>query len=192
MQDFDVTSAPDDVARLSRSIADVSQASTALSRTLTSAFDQIVLKGKNAGDVFENLALSLSQMALKAAFQPLQQGITDVFSGLLGGAQPFPFAQGGMIQAGMPIPFASGGVIASPVSFPLSGSRTGLAGERGAEAIMPLSRGPDGRLGVATSGAGAASITVNITASDVESFRRSETQVAALMARAIAHGQRNL
>ena len=30
----------------------------------------------------------------------------------------------------------------------------GLAGERGAEAIMPLARGPDGRLGVAAAGGG--------------------------------------
>jgi lambda family phage tail tape measure protein len=104
-----------------------------------------------------------------------------------------PFARGGVLQAGTPIPFAHGGVIASPTAFPLAAGRTGVMGERGAEAIMPLTRGADGRLGVAASGASAASnITVNITASDVESFRRSETQVAALLARAVAHGQRNL
>ena len=90
------------------------------------------------------------------------------------------------------MPFAKGGVIASPVSFPLAGGMRGLAGERGAEAIMPLSRGPDGRLGVAMQGGGGAAITINIATPDVEGFQRSQTQVAAMIARAAALGQRNL
>jgi phage-related minor tail protein len=69
----------------------------------------------------------------------------------------------------------------------------GLAGERGAEAIMPLARGPDGRLGVAASGAGGGvNVTFNVSTPDAESFRRSEGQVAAMVARAVALGQRNL
>jgi phage-related minor tail protein len=194
MTDLDATSttATANVAQLSQTITEVSQASALLSKSLTSAFDQIVLKGKSASDVFGSLALSLSEMALKAAFQPLQQGFSNLLSGAFGGGGAFPFAHGGVLQSGTPVAFAQGGVIASPVSFPLAGGRTGLAGERGAEAIMPLSRGPDGRLGVASSGASGATITVNITATDVESFRRSETQIAALLTRAVAHGNRNL
>jgi phage-related minor tail protein len=67
-------------------------------------------------------------------------------------------------------------------------------GERGAEAIMPLARGPDGRLGVVAQGAGArpVSVTVNIAAQDVESFRNSEAQITGALARAVARGQRNL
>ena len=66
-------------------------------------------------------------------------------------------------------------------------------GERGAEAIMPLARGPNGQLGVVANGAGRApNITVNIQTTDVESFRRSETQVAAALARAVARGRRGL
>ena len=41
-------------------------------------------------------------------------------------------------------PFADGGVVASPTFFGANGS-VGLMGERGAEAIMPLARGPDGQ-----------------------------------------------
>ena len=57
---------------------------------------------------------------------------------------------------------------------------------------MPLARGPDGRLGVAASGDNGVNVTFNVNATDVESFRRSETQVAALLARAVGRGQRNL
>lgn len=66
-------------------------------------------------------------------------------------------------------------------------------GERGAEAIMPLARGPDGRLGVTMQGQNSAvAVTVNIAAQDVDSFRRSEGQISAALARAVARGQRNL
>jgi phage-related minor tail protein len=90
------------------------------------------------------------------------------------------------------VPFAQGGVIASPIAFPLAGNRTGVAGERGAEAILPLARGPDGRLGVRAEAGGAINVTFNVATPDVEGFRRSETQLAALLARAVAQGQRNL
>jgi phage-related minor tail protein len=45
------------------------------------------------------------------------------------------------------MPFAKGGVVASPDQLSDAG-RTGLMGEAGPEAIMPLARGADGRLGV--------------------------------------------
>ena len=65
-------------------------------------------------------------------------------------------------------------------------------GEAGSEAVMPLARGPDGRLGVRSAGGGATSVTVNISATDAESFRRSEAQVSAALARAVARGRRAL
>ena len=71
-------------------------------------------------------------------------------------------------------------------------SGQGKGGERGPEAILPLARGPDGSLGVRASTTGAVSITFNITTPDADSFRRSETQIAALLARAVGQGQRNL
>ena len=116
------------------------------SNSLVTAFDGIAIKGRSVGDVLKGLALRLSDLVLKAAFKPLEQGFGGVLSGLLSGG--LGFAKGGAFQGGMPVPFANGGVIQSPIAFPLGAGRTGLAGERGAEAIMPLARGPDGRLGV--------------------------------------------
>jgi phage-related minor tail protein len=160
-------------------------------RTLTDAFAGIALKGKSLGDTLRALALQLSNLVLKAALKPLEQGLGNLFNGLFSGI--LPFAKGGAVQGGLPVPFAHGGVIQSPVTFPLAGGRTGLAGERGPEAIVPLARGPDGRLGIAApSGGGGVNVTFNVTSPDADSFRRSETQLAAMLTRAVALGRRNL
>lgn len=161
------------------------------SNTLVGAFDSIAIKGKNVGDVLRSLALRLSDIVLKAALRPLEQGFGNLLGGLMSGAG-MGFANGGVVRKGLPVPFASGGIIQSPIAFPLVGGRHGIAGERGAEAIMPLARGPDGRLGVAARGGAGMSVTFNVTAQDAQSFIRSETQIAAMLARAVSLGQRNL
>ena len=160
------------------------------SSALIGAFEGIAIKGKNVGDVLRTLALRLSDIVLKTALKPLEQGFGNLVSGLVSGG--LGFAKGGAFQGGMPVPFASGGVIQSPIAFPLAGGRYGIAGERGAEAIMPLSRGPDGRLGIASRGGGGVQVTVNVQAQDAQSFLKSETQVAAMLSRAVSLGQRNL
>ena len=57
---------------------------------------------------------------------------------------------------------------------------------------LPLKRGSDGRLGVSAQADAALSITFNVTAADADSFVRSESQIAAMLSRAVAQGQRNL
>jgi phage-related minor tail protein len=129
----------------------------------------------------------------------LFKGVGSLFGSLFGpstsaheAVAASPFARGGVFSRGMVMPFAKGGVVGAPSYFPL-GRGLGLMGERGAEAVMPLARGPDGRLGVqAGGGSRSASITVNISTPDAESFRRSEAQVSAALARAVARGQRGM
>lgn len=90
-------------------------------------------------------------------------------------------------------PFAAGGVIGTPSYFPLLSGGMGLAGEAGPEAIVPLSRGADGSLGVSMNGGGpAANVTVQISTPDAASFRRSEAYLTGQIARAVARGQRSL
>lgn len=181
-------------------MAEATRSSRQFGASLASAFDGLVLKGRGLTDVVRTLAQSLSQIAVRAAFKPLENmlgsGLANLFSGGLGGGfggAGFGFAHGGVFQAGVPTPFAQGGVIASPITFPLGAGRHGIAGERGAEAIMPLARGPDGRLGVvAAGGGGAVQVHVNISTPDIEGFQRAEGQVSAALARAVARGQRNL
>ena len=110
-------------------------------------------------------------------------------NGLLSGL--FPFEKGGSFAQGRVMPFAKGGVVSSPTMFPMRGAR-GLMGEAGPEAIMPLTRGADGRLGVQAQGGGrAVNIVMNVTTPDVQGFARSQSQIAAQMGRALARGERN-
>ncbi|OYU17120.1 MAG: phage tail protein, partial [Rhodobacteraceae bacterium PARR1] len=97
----------------------------------------------------------------------------------------------GTFSQGRVMPFAQGGVVTQATSFPMRGGR-GLMGEAGPEAIMPLARGPDGRLGGQAGGGGRpVSVVMNISTPDVQGFQRSQSQIAAQAARALARGQRN-
>lgn len=158
------------------------------SRTLTSAFDDVALRGKSLSDTLKKLALNLSKLVLNNAFNSIGGSVTGAL-GLSGSVTAS--ANGNVIAGGRVKPFAKGGVLSSPVLFPLQGGM-GLAGEAGAEAIMPLRRGADGRLGVASNGGATQNITFNVTASDAASFKRSETQIAAMLTRVTSRGQRNL
>ena len=185
-----------DTTQLQQSFDQASKGGIKLGSTLATALDGVMTKGKSVSSVFDALALSISKMALNAAFKPLDSAFSGMVSGLLsggGGGGETPFASGGVFAGGLPVPFAAGGVISSPVSFPLGNGQTGIAGERGPEAIMPLTRGADGKLGIAGAGTGnAVNVTFHVSTPDVESFSRSETQIAALLARAVSQGQRNL
>ncbi len=193
---------PDEVASLSievsaktddarQKLKELEKLGDAFGRKITLAFEDAIYNGASFGETLKSLALDLSQLAFRAAFQPVSQAAGGLMAQLFGGITGF--AKGGVIGQPMPVPFAAGGVIASPVTFPLANGRMGLAGEAGAEAILPLARGSDGRLGVRAPGmATPASITVNISTPDAESFRRSEGQVAAMLARAVSRGARNL
>ncbi len=78
-------------------------------------------------------------------------------------------AKGGAFGKNGIVPFAYGGIVNKPTLFQFANggtAATGLLGEAGPEAILPLRRGPSGRLGVETSGAASSmNVTVNVDAS---------------------------
>jgi hypothetical protein len=81
---------------------------------------------------------------ISGLFSSLFKGVGSIFGSLFGGL----FAKGDVFSSGAVIPFANGTVIDKPTLFPMAGGRTGLMAEAGEEAIMPLRRGADGKLGV--------------------------------------------
>jgi phage-related minor tail protein len=181
------------VDQLTPRMRELQSGANGFARAMTSAFASSVSGGRQLDDVLKTLALRLSDTALRTALAPitrgLSSGISQLFSGLFGGAG------GGAVAAasGAIKPFAAGGVIGTPTYFPLSSGGLGLAGEAGPEAIMPLSRGADGRLGIATiDRSGANQVIINISTPDAASFRGAEVYLTGQIARAVARGQRGL
>ncbi|MGH1356067.1 MAG: phage tail tape measure protein [Thalassovita sp.] len=170
---------------------DVGALEKGLSKGLRKAFDGVVLDGVKLSDALHTVARSMVDAVYASAVKPvtdhfgsvLAQGIGSLMSGVL------PFADGGSFSQGRVMPFANGGVVNSPTYFPMRGG-TGLMGEAGPEAIMPLTRGTDGKLGVRSEGGGSTTVVMNISTPDVEGFRRSQSQIAAQMGRALGRGQR--
>lgn len=170
---------------------EVNALASGISSGLRRAFDGVVFDGMKLEDALRGVAQSIAATAYNVAMKPVQNAvggaIANGISGLLGGLMPF--AAGGAFSGGRVMPFAKGGVVSSATQFPMRGGM-GLMGEAGPEAIMPLARGPDGRLGV-QGGSRPVTLVMNIQTPDVAGFQRSQSQIAAQAQRMLARGQRN-
>ncbi|MEO1399543.1 MAG: phage tail tape measure protein [Pseudomonadota bacterium] len=176
-----------DTAAFSSAMTDLARQSNRFGAAFTSTMTRAIRDGKSFEDTLKGLALQLSNMALSSGLKPLQNLIGSAAQSAVAGLTS-AFTGGG---AGV-VPFAKGGVVSSPTFFSAGGTPA-VMGEAGAEAIMPLARGADGRLGIRTDGTGAGpNVTFNITTPDVEGFRKSQGQISTLLARTVARGQRRL
>lgn len=166
-------------------------------RVFSSTISRAITSGKGFEDTLRSIGQRFSDLALNQALKPLENIFSNllgsVFSGLGGGLGIPGFAKGGVFESRSLVPFANGGIVSSPTPFNF-GQRLGVMGEAGPEAIMPLKRGSDGKLGVAAGGGAGSSMNVvfNVNAGDAASFKRSEGQITAMLARAVSRGQRNL
>ena len=114
-------------------------------------------------------------------------GIAGLIGPMLGGM----FADGAAFNKGSVVPFATGGVVSSATMFPMSGGKSGVMGEAGPEAIMPLTRGADGKLGVKASGGGSSggttiSISVDARGAQVGVAEQIDVKLRALAPKLVA------
>lgn len=171
---------------------EVNTLSSGISGGLRKAFDGLIFDGMKLNDALKTVAKTIVDSVYSIAMKPVTGALGGLLAqgvaGVMGAGMPF--ANGGAFSQGRVMPFAKGGVVSSPTGFPMRGGM-GLMGEAGPEAIMPLTRGADGRLGVQAAGGRAVNVVMNITTPDVQGFQRSQSQVAAQVGRALARGQRN-
>ncbi|PTQ68552.1 phage tail tape measure protein [Celeribacter persicus] len=186
-----------EMTRLQATVAEtqreVFKLESGISRGLKKAIDGLVFDGDTLAEALKGVGQSMLTAAYNAAVTPVTSHVGSVLgTGLEGIIQGLlPFEKGGAFAQGKVMPFANGGVVSQPTYFPMRGA-TGLMGEAGAEAIMPLTRGANGKLGVQASGSSRpVNITMNVTTPDVAGFQRSQSQVAAQLSRALGRGSRN-
>jgi phage-related minor tail protein len=186
-----------ELARMQESLVftgrEVNSLSSGIGSGLRRAFEGLVFDGVKLSDALKSVSRSISDTVFNIALKPIQNSVGTILAGGLNGllSGVMPFAEGGAFSQGRIMPFAKGGVVSSPMHFPMRGG-TGLMGEAGPEAILPLTRGADGALGVQASGGGRqVTVVMNIQTPDVQGFQRSQSQIAAQAMRALCRGQRN-
>lgn len=102
--------------------------------------------------IAESFAKMITQILIQRAIvQPIVGGMMSLF----------PSANGNAFSGGNLAPFANGGVVYRPTVFPMA-TGMGLMGEAGPEAVMPLKRLGNGKLGVMAQGGGTPDMTVNV------------------------------
>ncbi len=119
----------------------------------TDALTDFVVTGKAD---FKSLANSIVKDLIRIA---LQKNITGPIADYA--ASLFPNAKGGVYENGVK-KFANGGVVTRPTLFPMAKGGMGLMGEASPEAVMPLTRDAQGRLGVRQSGSAQSLMNVQV------------------------------
>jgi hypothetical protein len=117
-------------------------------------------------DLAKQILLDLARMSTRNL-------ITGPLSSFFGGL--FKPNALGDVYSGPGINAYSNKIVSQPTFFPFAAGM-GLMGEAGPEAIMPLRRGPDGRLGV---GGGAGNVTINFApVTHIDGSNLSQDQLA--------------
>ena len=127
-----------------------------IASTMEDGFMKMIDGTTSVKDAFKSMASEI----IKELYRVLVvQQMVNAAKGFFGFADGGAFSGGSQIQA-----YANGGVVGSPTTFPMAGGKIGLMGEAGPEAIMPLKRGSNGKLGVQMEGGGGGDV-ININQS---------------------------
>lgn len=169
---------------------------------LFSSITNLVAGTMTAKEAFASFLNSIADMLADAAKKMIAQyiaiGVARIFAGFSPGmanaASPEAYAvgTGGSIHVAAKgatfsngiAKFARGGIVDSPTLFKFANGgamQTGLMGEAGPEAIMPLTRGPGGQLGVSNfGGGGTTNVVVNVDASGNSNVQGDQAQAKQL------------
>lgn len=173
---------------------DLEQVASTIRQDLATALTTPLREGETAFQRFGNIALNtlsmigqqiIANLLKEISLNEILLGIKTAIAFLSGGTSlavgdfgatdtlaSFA-AKGNAYVGGQELTaYANGGVVSSPTLFPMKNG-TGLMGEAGAEAIMPLKRTSNGRLGVEATGQSQSNINIyNQSQSQIETVTR--------------------
>ena len=182
-----------------QSLGTMNQAAAQLTQTGLKGIEDTLFSLITTGTAnFREFAAEILKQSARMILQLTIQRIVMQIIGAIGGGStnlgdsaaniakysvPLPNATGNAFASNNIIPYAMGGVVGKPTLFKFAQGgalRTGLMGEAGPEAIMPLKRGADGRLGVSGGGSAPVNVVVNVDASGNSQVAGDQTQGAQL------------
>lgn len=148
----------EELQRLQREMDKLQEVSDSIEGGFTDFFNSLVDGTITVKDAFKDMARSiladLWEIYVTRQIVDSIMGVVDTFLGVSKSANGNVFSKGNIV------PFADGGIVNRPTLFPMANGM-GLMGEAGPEAVMPLKRGRDGKLGVATEGGGGDTYVIN-------------------------------
>ena len=155
---------PEAIKRIKEELTKTQELTKSIALTFRDSMAQgisdVILKARSLGDVLSNILKQVANLFI-------QFGVRTAFSAIPGFDKLIDpltkSANGNVFYKNNVVPFARGGIVNKPTLFPMANG-AGLMGEAGPEAIMPLRRGPSGRLGVEAAGGGAGNVVVNVDA----------------------------
>lgn len=159
-----------------------------LGLTFSSAFEDAIANGGNFSSVLKGLEQDILRVIMRLTVtEPLLKAFKDEggasgiasaigswFSSSSSTATPTPNAKGG-VYSSPSLSAYSGGVYSTPQLFQFANG-AGVFGEAGPEAIMPLKRGKDGKLGVAGGGGDVTVNVINNTSAQATTSERSDAK----------------
>jgi phage-related minor tail protein len=197
----------EEMQKLTNAGAVVVSAATEIGNAFGNSFRGIIDGSMSAqqalGGFFKNVANAFLEMAAQIISKWLVMAALNAVLKLFPGGQAAsanPTAAGGDVWGAVGrlfgenamgnayakngiVPFAYGGVVDRPTLFPFA-KGIGLMGEAGPEAILPLRRGRDGKLGVTSSGNG--NVVVNVSVDASGSSVQGDDQQANQLGRVVA------
>ena len=190
-----------DLEELLDPVNQVTGAANAIGTAFTDSFMSAITGSATAQEALANFFSNTAKYFLDMAAQIIQKmivmAILNQVVRVLPGGGGFKFS-GGSADAGLNAanlmggitPFAMGGIVDKPTMFTYANGgvgRFGIMGEAGPEAILPLQRGPGGKLGVQASGGSVGDVVVNVDASGTraQGDNQSATQLGNVIGAAV-------
>ena len=170
---------------ITQHLEQVAASYSALEGASSRAIESMIFDGASLRDSMKALVNDLSRTILRSGISSMFNAggtgsINSMFQGFMGNIF------GGSVASANGNTFNRGGVVTTPRAVPLS-----VMGEAGPEAVVPLTRGRDGRLGIQSQGGGGQTINVNIHVdagtTNPDGFRRSARQIANQVQRAVSN-----
>ena len=162
------------------------------------AFADLVVDGKSSfAELTVSILKDIQKMVIKALFFKAIMGAKNFLGfgdgGVVDGAGneiqnvTAVAAKGQVLAKNKIVPYAYGGVVSRPTLFPMANG-AGLMGEAGPEAILPLRRNKQGKLGVETNGAtsnNVVNVSVNASGTSAQGNSLKANQLGKMIGSAI-------